>query len=214
MTLSSRTWFRAAFVFHKSAAGVIALSVCLLSSPQALSALDDPDQFGKGGCLMRVLNTLQAQKWRFETVDQQYHMDIQPAYHVIFSAAPVSVKRTPVSEIGRPNKVQFDVLWSSQQVTNCLPPNYARYTIEVNSKYTVNESETAKLNNLDDLKAAADAHRLVHVVGRLRLTEPEVRSKEFLMRERPPIFQREELTRYPLELITVNGREFESLRDR
>jgi hypothetical protein len=199
--------------FTKRVFGLGLFGCLLLSAPLALAA-DDPDQFGKGGCLMRVLNTLRGQNWRFETVDQQFHMDIQPAYHVIFSAFPVSVKRTLVSEIGQPNKVQFDVLWSSQQVTNCLPPNYARYTIEVNSKYTVSESETVKLANLEDLKAAADARRLVHVVGRLRLAEPEVRTKEFLRRERPPMFQKEELTSYPLELITVNGREFESLRDR
>ena len=200
-------------MFNKALPIVILCGMILLS-PSLVGGVDDPDQFGKGGCLMRVLNTLQAQNWRFETVDQQYHMDIQSAYYVIFSAFPVSVKRTPVVELGQPNKIQFDVLWSSQQVTNCLPSNYARYTIDVNSKYTVNESETVKLNNLEDLKAAADARRLVHVVGHLRLAEPEVETKEFLRRERPPMFQKEELTRYPLELITVNGREFESLRDR
>lgn len=196
--------------------GAAVLSCCsfVLGLQPTMVGAQDPDQFGKGGCLMRVLNQLRSQSWRFEAVDQQFHLDIQPAYHVIFSAFPVSVKRTPVAEVGQPNKVQFDVLWSSQQVTNCLPPNYDQYTIEINSKYTVSEPEAAKLNNLEDLKAAADAHRLVHVVGRLRLTEPEVGTKEFLRRERPPMFQKEELTRYALELITVNGREFESLRDR
>jgi hypothetical protein len=141
-------------------------------------------------------------------------MDIQPGYYTIFSAYPISVKRTPIVELGQPNKIQFDVLWHSQEVTNCLPPGYQRYVIEINSMYTVSESEKTKLANLEDINAAAQVRRLMHVVGRLKLTEPEVGTKEFLRRERPPTFFKEELTRYPLELITVNGRDFESLRDR
>ena len=191
------------------------LCVLALSAPADAGAVADPDQFGKGGCLMRFLNSLRSQGWRFDTLDRDYHMDIQEGYFVNFTAFPVEVKRTPITAaIGQPSQLQFDILWHTQELTNCFPSGFWRYTLDIRSSYRASETETSKLRNLEEIAAAAKDRRPVLVIGILKFTDPEVSAREFLLRQKPPVFQREELTRYRLEIIQVNGREFESLRDR
>lgn len=190
------------------------LCALALSAPVNVGAVADPDQFGKGGCLMRFLNSLRGQGWRFDTLDRDFHPDIQEGYYINFTAFPVEVKRTPITVFGQPSQVQYDILWHTQELTNCFPSGFWRYTLDIRSSYRASETETSKLRNLEDIAAAAKDRRPVLVIGILRFTAPEVSARDFLLRQKPPVFQREELTRYRLEIIQVNGREFESLRDR